>query len=384
MSKKSPNLKSLFFSFLSWRILLFFFHFISPLFFSLQKVFLGGGLKNYLLSPSLWAWLNFDGQHYLSLAYRGYQPLTHFYFPVYPLITRFLARLMAGDYLSYVYSGLLISNFSFFLAILGLGKLFSLNYKKKIVLTAILLILLFPTSFYFASFYTESLFLCLVVWSFYFARRKKWLLAGILGAIASGTRLAGIVLFPALFLEFYLQKRKEKKPDIGLLLFLSLIPLGLLAYMFFLQKTTGDPLVFLNTVAIFGEQRSSTFISLPRVFYRYFFKILPNLNFSYFPVVFSTFLELASGLLFLFLSITGLSKIRLSYWFYLLGGYILSTLSGSFSSLPRYVLVLFPGFLLISLWLCQRTRYFQIIFFMLSFLLLAVATALFARGYWIS
>ena len=382
---KKKDFKFLFSSFVFWRLILFIFLFLAISIVQLQEKFLGGNLEDYLRAPYLWAWVNFDGEHYLSIAYQGYLSLTHFYFPAYSLITKFIAGLFNQNFITIVISGLLVSNVSFLVALIGLWKLIRLDYKENIASLAILLLLVFPTSFYFGSLYTESLFLALVVWSFYFARKQKWLLAGILGAVLTATRVVGIALVPALIVEVWLQKRKNKKlslfwPIVGILL----VPLGLFVYMYYLKITTGDPLEFFHSVSIFGQQRSSSLILLPQVFYRYFFKVLPNVNYDYFPIVFSTFLEIIAAIIFLVLTIVSFFKLRLSYAFYLAAGYLIPTLSGSFSSLPRYVLVLFPGFILMAIWLSKKSRWLQTAVLLILFLALGIATALFVRGYWVA
>jgi hypothetical protein len=229
------------------------------------------------------------------------------------------------------------------------------------------------------------LFLALVIWSFYFARSGKWLLASLLGLLASATRVVGIILFPVLLIEFILQRRNKKdKPRILLSLCLLLIPLGLVAYMFYLKNTTGDFLAFINSLSSFGEQRSAIPVVLPQVFYRYLFKILPNLNYTYFPQVFTTFLELILSLLFGVVAVISLFKLRLSYTLYLIGAYLLSTISGSFSSFPRYALVLFPAFIIYGVWLAKKTKAIRTVFYIISFSLLVVSLALFFRGNWLA
>ncbi|MFV1917683.1 MAG: mannosyltransferase family protein [Patescibacteria group bacterium] len=378
-------MKKIFLLFLTWRILLFTILFLAISIVPLQMNFLGGGLESYLAKPYLWAWVNFDGEHFLSIAYRGYQPLTYFFFPVYPLITKYAAYFLGDSFTNLAVSGLIVSNISFFVALMGLWKLFKLDYRKDVVLLAVILLLSFPASFYFASLYSESLFLALAVWSLYFARKKNWILAGLLGGLSTATRLVGIALVPALIAEAWIQYKKDKKtnmvqPIIGTLL----VPLGILAYMYFLNLKTGDPLEFFHSVGIFGEQRSTSLILLPQVFYRYFFKILPNLNYNYFPVVFTTFFELITALILTFLSILAFFRLRLSYAVYLLVGFIIPTLSGSFSSLPRYVLTLFPAFLLTAVYLSRLKRNYRIIFTLITVIFLGIATALFARGYWVA
>ncbi|OGM65650.1 hypothetical protein A3A52_02055 [Candidatus Woesebacteria bacterium RIFCSPLOWO2_01_FULL_39_14] len=381
--------------FVIWRGLLFIFLFLALYYLPLQKNFLGGGLENYLEKPYLWAWANFDGEHYLAIAKEGYKPLTYFYFPVYPISTRLFAGLIGGSFYSYVVSGLFLSHAAFFIGLIGLVRLIRLDYKKDIAITTVFLLLLFPTSFYFGSFYTESLFLALVVWSFYFARKKRWILAGLFGAIASATRIVGVVLFPALVVEAWGDRRdKEDRRNWGMKIFgVFLIPIGLFFYMYYLKSTTGDPLEFLHSVGIYGEQRSTQIILLPQVFYRYIFKILPNINYDYFPVVFTTWLEFLTAVLFGGLGLLGILgglkrlrkiRIRLSYLIFLVLGYIIPTLSGSFSSMPRYVLILFPGFILMAVYLNELKSSYRYFFFCVLFILLGIATALFVRGYWIA
>lgn len=350
-------------SFLIWRIGLFLVLFLAVKFIPLQQHFLGGGMTNYLKAPWLWAWANFDGEHYLSIAKVGYANGEQAFFPLYPL----LIRLFGGG----VGVGLLISNFFFLLALVGLSKLILLDWNRKIAKTVTVLLLLFPASFYFGGVYTESLFLALTVWSFYLVRRQKWFWASILGAVASATRIIGILLLPTLAV------RKRS-------FWLLVIPIGLVAYMFYLNQTAGDPFKFLHTLPGFGEQRSAIPILLPQVFYRYLVKILPNLNYGYFPVVFTTLTELAVGTVFLALSILAFFKLRPDYAVFLFLGYLTPTLSGSFSSLPRYVAVLFPAFILIALWVNKLSWLLKITVYGILAICLAISTALFVRGFWLA
>jgi len=368
--------------FLTWRVLLFVFLFVAISVVPLQKNFLGGGLANYLSAPYFWAWANFDGEHYLSIAQNGYGQGEQAFFPAYPFFIRILAKPFGGSLVSLGWVGLLIANISFFLALYGFYKLIRLDYKERIAKLTIILLLLFPTSFYFASVYTESLFLALVIWSFYFARKKKWWAAIILAGISSSTRFVGILLFPILALEMW--SGRKKRFSLKYYLPLVLAPLGLLAYTYFLKVDTGDPLAFIHTLSGFGEQRSVTPIPLPQVFYRYIFKILPNVNYSFFPVAFTSVLEFLLGLGFLVLSVIAFFRLRLSYALFLAGGYLIPTLTGSFSSLPRYVLVLFPTFILSALWLSKKPRWLQSGLLLTLLILLGIATALFVRGFWVA
>lgn len=388
--------------FLTWKVFLYCLVAFSIATLSLQTDYLGGGLENYLKNPYLWSYLNFDGVHYLSIALDGYQPLTYFFFPTFPLAVRYASQfLTGGGMLQAARVGLWISNLSFFVALIGLYKLIGLDFKKRISYLTITLLLLFPTSFYFASFYNESVFLALIVWCFYFARKKRWFFAGILGAFATATRVVGIAIIPALIIEAYLQYKKNKqlsaettlryflksidwKNVIKPLVSILLASMGVLAYMYYLYLKTGDPLIFIHSVEVFGQQRSSSLVILPQVFYRYFFKVLPSINYQYFPVVVFSYLEIVSAIVFGILVIATFVKLRLSYAVYALTTYIIPTLSGSFSSLPRYVLVIFPAFLVSAVYISKLTKLNRLLIYLILFVLLVITAPLFFRGYWIS
>lgn len=375
------HIRKLIIFFLAWRFLLFVFLFLSIRVLPLQKNFLGGGLGNYLKTPYFWAWSNFDGEHYLNIAQHGYGYLEQAFFPLYPLLIRLFGVILGGEFVYYNLAALFISNSSFFIGLIGLIKLIRLDYSDKVANIALLLFLLFPTSFYFGSVYTESLFFVLVVWSFYFARKRNWWLAGILGAIASGTRFLGVFLLPSLLVEYLL---KGKNRNLKNILPILIIPSGLVGFMYFLYLTEKDPLKFIHVLPGFGEQRQIIPVVLPQVFYRYFFKILPNINYNYFPVVFTTILEVLVAIMFLVLVIVLFWKERLSYAVFSLSSYLIPTLSGSFSSLPRYVITIFPAFIIASVYLNKSPIWLKIVLFLILFFMLGTATSLFVRAYWVS
>ena len=379
----SRDIKFVLGTFLIWRILLFVFLFLGLAILPLQRNFLGGEIANYQSSPWYWAWANFDGQHYLSIAQKGgYGFGQQAFFPLYPLLIKALGGAFGGGLASLNLAGLIISNSAFVVALVGLYKLLRLKFTERITRFTIILLLVFPVSFYFGSVYTESLFLALVVWSFLLAKRGKWLYACILGGLAAATRVIGVLLLPVLFIELF-QQSKNKILDTRYL-YLLLIPLGLLAYMYFLYQTYGDPLLFIRALPGFGEQRSATPILLPQVFYRYIFKILPSVNFSYFPAAFTTVLEFLVGGGFLLLAVLSFKRLSLSYSLFLTLGYLVPTLSGSFSSLPRYSLVLFPAFVLGAIYLDKASRAIKLTVVSILGVGLCIATALFVRGYWVS
>lgn len=337
-------------------------------------------------SPLFWSWANFDGVHYLTIAEHGYAAqYTQAFFPLYPLLMRFL------DFFdNLLLTGLTISHLAFFVSLFLFYKLIRLDVSDRLAKTAIIFLLVFPTSFFFGSLYSESLFLALTLGSFYAARTGRWGWAGFLGALSTATRLAGIFLLPALAVLYWEDNRdmffKLRGKDLIRLVIraspLLLVPAGTFLYMRYLELAFADPFYFVHVQPLFGAERSvDKIILLYQVFFRYA-KMLLDVPVRE-PLFFTVFLEAASGVLFLALSIYTFFKMRLSYFLFLFAGYVTPTLTGTFSSVPRYVLVLFPGFFALAL-LAERYKVVKYVYLIASGLLLAAATIFFTRGYWIA
>ena len=371
------DFKKILLFFLIWKLSLFFILCLSYLFIPLAgKSFLGGGFDSYQSNPLIFSWANFDGEHYLNIIQNGYQHLNHSFFPLYPLFTSVMS-LFSKAPMVIVSVGLIISNLAFVISLFLMFKLVLIDYPKKIAYLTIYLFFLFPTSFYFGAFYTESLFLLFSVATVYLFKKDRFLLATIFGILASATRIGGVILLPVLIIEWY-QGRKRQFPYQILL-----ILLGLLSYMVYLYFTTGDYLAFYHELSAFGEQRQGNFVLLPQVFFRYI-NILFNVN-PLTHIYWSALIEMVSAITILLLLIYGyFRKVRLSYLIYGLIAFLLPTFTGSFSSLPRYFITIFPLFIILSIFISKRDQITKMLIFLLLGLLLIIETSLFLRGYWVS
>ena len=120
--------------FLIWRIVLILIMILAILFVPLgfKDRFLGGGPINYPLSPELFSWANFDGEHYLSISIFGYKGLEQTFFPIFPLMISIFAKPISHDFASMLVNstivGLIISNISFFFSLLILWKLIMIDF----------------------------------------------------------------------------------------------------------------------------------------------------------------------------------------------------------------------------------------------------------------
>lgn len=327
-------------------------------------------------------WSNFDGLHYLDLAKYGYgyqhkTDMDYAFFPLYPLAIRYLN--IFGSYLA---SGLIWSHVFFAIALYFLYKLIRIDESEKIARSSLLLLLIFPASFFFGSIYTESLFLLLTVLSFYFARKKNFLFAGIFAALASATRITGVFIWPSLVYEFWLTHGKNLKNFISKQALTLLIPpLGILAFIRFQAIRASDPFFFINIQSNFTGRGTDKLILLYQVFFRYA-KMVIFVDHSD-PLFFTVLFELFSALLVLFVLFFSFKKIRFSYWLFILLSYILPTFTGTFMSMPRFTIVLFPVFIYLSRMFDRQHPFIRIIYYLLCVVFTIFAVTFFTRGYFV-
>src|SRR3989338_11073097 len=169
--------------FFFWRVFLFFVAWTGEKFLPFSPRF---PYSDLLLITShlpswLWSFANFDGVHYLTIAKSSYSAqFTQVFFPLYPILVGIISKLF--PILNLITVGLIVSNLSFFLSLEIFFKLLKLDYKKSDIKIILLFLISFPTSFYFGSFYSESVFLFFILCSFYLARTKRWWLSGFFGA----------------------------------------------------------------------------------------------------------------------------------------------------------------------------------------------------------
>lgn len=357
-----------------WQIFIVAITLLAMVFIPFRDTYLGGATQAYLYRPLLYSRANFDGNHYLTIAQYGYGFAQQAFFPLYPQLISLLKPFLG----TYINSAIIISLVSFTIGMILFVKLLRLDFSAPVVRWIVIALLIFPVSFFFSFVYTEGLFFLLVISTFYLARKDQWLLASVAGFLAAYTRFAGVFLFAALFLELWQQHQLNLRRLVPLLL----IPLGLFLYMNFLHRTTGDYLAFIHEQALFHQGRSQNIILLYQVFWRYG-RMLLTVNRSD-PLFLTIVLEAGTGLLFFITSVISLFRYRLSYSVFGFCCYLLPTLTGTFTSVPRYALICFPSFLLIGEAFAHSQAPARRIFFLGSAFLFIVFLSLFIRGYWVS
>lgn len=334
-----------------------------------------------------------DTAWYFSIAYEGYKFSTTEqsnvnFFPLYPKLMKYGYELLKpitpnlNLYHRYLLSGTLISIIALFLAIILLYKLFCLDTDDKTAFLAIFLLLIFPTSYFFTAIYTESLFLLLAVGTFYFARKNLFILAGLSGYFAALTRPVGIFLLIPVVIELILARKwlGQKKLILNSAS-LTLIPLGLGTFMYYLNQKFGNPLLFIEAAKSWGRNLTLSITFPFDMVVSLINHIEGELNFTYASAA-NIFLEMLFFNLGLVLSIILLlKKERLSYGVWCLISVLFPITSGVLVSQGRYTLVLFPIFLLLAE-TARKYFLFSYIYPLISLLLLGLLTVLFVNGHW--
>ncbi len=320
--------------------------------------------RDYRVTGS-WAdvWLRSDGLQYLRIAQYGYFPDRlgpEGWFPGYPICIRILAPL-----LGYEASAVAISHLCFLLALWVLSQLLEIDSDpqfaairsapfRNLGLTqserCLVLLASFPTSFFFLSTYSESLFLLLVTSAFWSARCRHWFIAGSLASLACAVRPVGIVLMPALAWEWFHQPNRRPLS----LIWLGLMPVPILMFFSHLKAQIGNfwgYLRFQNDMA----DRIGSWHHLH----------LPGM------------LGILAGSLTLLLFWRRGAQLRGSYRIYVGLSLLLPFWHSLWTSQPRYSLVLFPLLLCLDGVVCSRRFYWYLA---LSLLLQIGATISFVSG----
>src|SRR5262245_43912672 len=154
-------------------------------------------------SPFWDTFARYDSGYYEGIAWSGYAPLAGgrsniAYFPVYPLLIRYIGRLFGRYHASYYITAVGIAWVSFILAMIALYYLARLDLNRRQAERAVLLAAIFPFAFFFGVAYSESTFLLFAVLAFYLFRTRRWLAGGLCGAVATATRVPGILILPPL------------------------------------------------------------------------------------------------------------------------------------------------------------------------------------------
>lgn len=337
----------------------------------------GSGVNNL----NVWElWNVWDARHYVAIATSNYHRASNDeavligFLPFLPL-TMYLFKSIFHT--SILVSGYIVSAISTVLLSIMLYKLVLLDYPKKVAVLTVLMLFIFPTSFFLHIPFTESLFILLSVSAFYFVRKRYYWISFFCIGLATSTKIAGFALIPAIFIEIFIfDKENFNRIDTKYKLFLIILGLlisisGFSIYLFINYYVWGDPFYFSviqkkfisESFAPFGQGLIGAFrFSIDRIGQE---RIMLG------------YVQITAFILGLVMSLYSLFKIRISY-----GVYMLIVLWFSYSlsfwlSMPRHILPLFPMFIIFAL--LSKNYLFKYLWISFSTVLLIVFALIFIQ-----
>lgn len=327
----------------------------------------------------------FDAQWYLKIASDGYpknpnfynsggksefQGLTYAFFPLYPLLLSTLNFLINNVLIS----AFLLTNLLLIANFISLYFVLKNFVPEKVVLKTIFLIFLFPFSIFYRSYFTEGLFLLILIWFSYFFIKNKHLYSSLLLGLLNITRGSGVLIF--LPFLYYLVKSffKEKIKTLNYFISFSaaIFPIIIWSILNFLN--TNDSLFFLKIRGAWTKD--SNFFD---VFYE---NILTILNFpaQQLHIFHTSKIDILVILATLILLILSRTKIPKKLWLISLSLFLAPLIFNDTMSYSRMQIVSFPLFLYLGI--VALGKYFFILAITFA-ILLFLTSLLFVNWYWI-
>lgn len=318
------------------------------------------GPRGFAIADDLWlnVWSRVDSAYYLRIAEQGYgvaadaqNPVA--YFPLYPLLINLLTPLTGNPLLA----GVVISHLAFLLALVMLHRLMRLELDDAASQRGLLYIAIAPVAFFFSAVYTESLFLFVSVAAVYAVRQRQWGWATVFGILASATRFVGVLLVAFALFEWlrahdirltsftkrsgWVRLAHAVRSDVGTLLLIALMPLGLVSYMVYLHVQFGDALAFWTAQPAFGRVAVGPVAVITNA--------LSSLSVGPGSSGLRLLLDLSALVAGVGVTLAIARRLGMSYAVYS-GLSLLVPLFSGLGSMSRYLLVVFPVFMMLGSW----------------------------------
>lgn len=218
-------------------------------------------------------WLQWDGNNYTRIATVGYggyleegEPSMLVFFPFYSWLIKFCMLLIKDVYIA----ALVVSSICYGIGCCYFYALVCMDYGKEIAKRSLIYLSVFPFAFFYGSMMPESCFFALSAACFYYIRKHKWSLAALTGAMASISRMQGLLLMlPAAleWIEYYkpfllIRKKKWKelwKVFYSKALWIPAMAAGTLSYLYLNYVVSGNPFKFLQLQKTIWHQQGQYF-----------------------------------------------------------------------------------------------------------------------------
>ncbi|MEO8432897.1 MAG: hypothetical protein ABI592_15440 [Acidobacteriota bacterium] len=330
----------------------------------------------------------YDSGWYRKIALDGYGPppagrasSEHVFFPLYPALTAGLSRVLGVDPFS---AGMGLS----LAAVAAAAVLFVREARRRAGpaeagRAALVFLLLFPTSFFFASAYAEAIFLLLSLLAFACVARRSFGLAALCGLLAGLTRLPALALALPLGIAAWQSTADRGRPlslrRASTVALVALAPVaGVFLWVLGVGFYFGDPGLYFRLQESWNRSASplaglSRFgVTLPDRIARGDLARNPAFLIDY-----------ADAALFLLLAIHQARRKRWGDASWTAGAVLLPAATGFAPSLPRYLVVVYPAFYALEEIFRGRPRA-RVLWWFGSALLLLAGVAAFVHWRWVA
>ncbi|HEX6976932.1 MAG TPA: glycosyltransferase family 39 protein [Patescibacteria group bacterium] len=320
-------------------------------------------------------WNRWDTPHYLYITQHWYgtsgDEANFIVFPpLYPAIVTFANLLIKNVFTS----ALLVSNFFFILGSLVFYLLVKKDYDEQTALKSLVLLNIFPTSYFFSIGYTESLFFFLLVSCFFFSQNKNWYESSLSGALTFLTRTMGLITLPTLFVSLLLEKINLKKKILLSVLITIPFIISISTYLAVNWLLFGKIFAFKEVL----ETHWYKHLDFPWV------SIKNSLGFLKIPLTHDSLMLglFEGGLAILCFALIPfiIKKLKVRDWVYYILSILFITSTSFLLSTPRYLLSIPPLFIFLAL-ISKRKIVFIPLVLIFSCLLLYFSV-LFVKGQW--
>jgi Gpi18-like mannosyltransferase len=324
----------------------------------------------------------FDAQWYIKIAQEGYpyhpvntnlnnkkmDGLTYAFFPLYPItvgIINFFVR-------DIEISAFLLSNCLLIINFFSLYYVLNKVLPEKIVLRTIILLFISPFSIFFRSYFTEGIYLLLLVWFCYCLIRQKWLISSILLGLINVTKANGWLLNIYLLIVLVKKVNGHEISKGQFLRNIFLLVLPSILWLTFTYLQTGNPIYFLSVRATWNNYG----------IFSIFHNILSLFTFTKNPIHAFHYSRIDDLTIIIFGSILFFSKRKLppTLWWIGFCLWLSPLLVTDTMSFTRYQAVSFPVFAYIS---SIKKNWLYTVLIICLLISLFASSLLFVNWYWL-
>jgi hypothetical protein len=318
------------------------------------------------------AFVRWDADWFLGIVRNGYSytpghesPVA--FFPLYPMLVRALAAVGVPD----ITSGFIVSNTALYVAAVLCCALWTSEYRSvRIGRAGVVLLLVWPASFFHSTLYSDALFLALLAGALLLARAGRWFYTSVLGALLVLTRPVGVLVLVPLVLEAWgIGLAEAERPRRAGVAWLAVIPLTRLGYAAYEWRRFGDALASVHVLPVWGRDMAGVAATFARAH-------------AYVPF-YRAILEGSAFWLAGLILLMPLARSRPSNTAWCAIVWYTSAASGTLEAFPRLTMMALPIFGFVAAWTDRRPTAFQLVV-AVSAMFLGLMTSLFVCGYWMT